>query len=408
MPGMGPSRSTPRFPARMSCGQARELARRVLADCEAPPALVTDVLTVVSELVSNAIRHAGGVTGFHIHRRAGLIAIEVSDQSLRMPHLRPRSPNGHGHFGWRLVRTPSSSASTAAAKPSPHPFPRQPPDGRRRDRRPEIGAAPGDCCPQSALGPRPHPRTRYRRGLSRTLTRAAVYTRIHGAALTTHADVEHAEAVGIGARPKRTRRGTDGFPGAVCVPAVQRPHPPQVPLPHLLPNGSPQEPTELLSDPRETGRPAAGTPAGSPDRGARAQQSPAGMSSGPGAGSACVGHPSSAPPAPSHPAPRPAPQARRMSYIPPPASGTAGASTSGRAERDQPRAGAVGPTAARPRPSAAAWLPPDGGRPARSNTVGRTQVRPRIHLPAHPEKTQSRGTPTRRQPLARPAAPGAG
>ncbi|MEV7446248.1 ATP-binding protein [Streptomyces sp. NPDC091204] len=89
----------------MSCGQAREKARRVLADCGAPAVLVTDVLTVVSELVANAIRHAGGVTGFDIQRRAGQIVIKVSDRSLRLPHRRPRSPDGPGHFGWHVVKT---------------------------------------------------------------------------------------------------------------------------------------------------------------------------------------------------------------------------------------------------------------------------------------------------------------
>ncbi|MFE5627356.1 ATP-binding protein [Streptomyces virginiae] len=89
----------------MSCGQAREQARRVLADCGAPAVLVADVLTVVSELVANAIRHAGGVTGFDIHRRAGLIVIEVSDRSLRLPHPRPQPADGPGRFGWRLVKT---------------------------------------------------------------------------------------------------------------------------------------------------------------------------------------------------------------------------------------------------------------------------------------------------------------
>ncbi|MFE9929179.1 ATP-binding protein [Streptomyces sp. NPDC005533] len=102
---MRPRGSRPDRPARMSCGQARELARRVLAEVGAPPVLVTDVLMVVSELVSNAIRHAGGPAGFHIYRRSGVIIVEVSDHSPRLPQLRPRSPNLPGHFGWRLVKT---------------------------------------------------------------------------------------------------------------------------------------------------------------------------------------------------------------------------------------------------------------------------------------------------------------
>ncbi|KJY18186.1 MULTISPECIES: ATP-binding protein [Streptomyces] len=89
----------------MNCAQARETARHVLAEHNAPEALVTDVLTVVSELVSNAIRHAGGVTGFHITVRAGQVTIKVSDGSTLPPHLRPPSPHTPGGFGWRVVKT---------------------------------------------------------------------------------------------------------------------------------------------------------------------------------------------------------------------------------------------------------------------------------------------------------------
>ncbi|MFJ9598267.1 ATP-binding protein [Streptomyces virginiae] len=89
----------------MNCAQARETARRVLAEHHAPEDLVADVLTVVSELVSNAIRHAGGVTGFHITVRGGHVVIEVSDRSTLPLHLRPPSPHTPGGFGWRVVKT---------------------------------------------------------------------------------------------------------------------------------------------------------------------------------------------------------------------------------------------------------------------------------------------------------------
>ncbi|APU38877.1 hypothetical protein BSL84_02950 [Streptomyces sp. TN58] len=93
------------LPAKVNCAQARETARRVLAEHDAPPALVADVLTVVSELVSNAIRHGGGLTGFRIAVSAGQVTIEVSDRSPLPPHLRPPSPDTPGGFGWRVVRT---------------------------------------------------------------------------------------------------------------------------------------------------------------------------------------------------------------------------------------------------------------------------------------------------------------
>ncbi|MFF0549700.1 ATP-binding protein [Streptomyces sp. NPDC004311] len=95
----------PDLTAGMSCAQARETTRRVLAEHEMSPALINDVLTVVSELVSNAVRHAGGVTGFHVTVHPGQIVIEVSDGSALSPHLRPPSPHTPGGFGWRLVKT---------------------------------------------------------------------------------------------------------------------------------------------------------------------------------------------------------------------------------------------------------------------------------------------------------------
>ncbi|MFJ9933838.1 ATP-binding protein [Streptomyces virginiae] len=89
----------------MNCAQARDAARHVLAEHHAPEALVADVLTVVSELVSNAIRHGEGLTGFHTTVRGGQVVIEVSDRSTLQPHLRPPSPHTPGGFGWRVVKT---------------------------------------------------------------------------------------------------------------------------------------------------------------------------------------------------------------------------------------------------------------------------------------------------------------
>ncbi|MEU5147672.1 ATP-binding protein [Streptomyces yangpuensis] len=102
---MSPLTGTPSQPTATTCAQARETARRVLAGQDFPPDLVSDVLTVVSELVSNAVRHAGGVTGFRVTARAGRVVVEVSDGSALLPHLRPASPHTPGGFGWRVVKT---------------------------------------------------------------------------------------------------------------------------------------------------------------------------------------------------------------------------------------------------------------------------------------------------------------
>ncbi|MET9960025.1 ATP-binding protein [Streptomyces sp. NPDC006326] len=87
----------------VSCADARAMARDVLAGLEAPQEWVEDVLTVVSELVSNAHRHAGGVTGFEVAVRPGAVTVEVSDRSPLPPQSRPWNPEEPGSFGWRLV-----------------------------------------------------------------------------------------------------------------------------------------------------------------------------------------------------------------------------------------------------------------------------------------------------------------
>ncbi|MFD3720809.1 ATP-binding protein [Streptomyces sp. NPDC058674] len=91
-----------RSKAALRSEDARRIARHVLV-YERAEALLDDVLLVVSELVSNAVRHAGGVTGFRVRRDAGAIVVEVADGSPR----RPRSPDAPAHapggFGWMLV-----------------------------------------------------------------------------------------------------------------------------------------------------------------------------------------------------------------------------------------------------------------------------------------------------------------
>ncbi|MEU8841997.1 ATP-binding protein [Streptomyces roseus] len=89
--------------AGLSCAQARETARAVLAGLDLPAAGVDDVLTVVTEMISNADRHAGGVTAFQIAARAGVVTVEVRDRSTAPPRIKPWAPGEPGGFGWRLV-----------------------------------------------------------------------------------------------------------------------------------------------------------------------------------------------------------------------------------------------------------------------------------------------------------------
>ncbi|MFG2974391.1 ATP-binding protein [Streptomyces sp. NPDC048331] len=104
------SRSLPELTGDVTCAEAREKARRVLDRLERDhlePALLPerreDVLTVVSELIANARRHAGGVTHFDIRVQRGALVVEVSDRSPDGPLTRPWEPGRPGGFGWRLV-----------------------------------------------------------------------------------------------------------------------------------------------------------------------------------------------------------------------------------------------------------------------------------------------------------------
>ncbi|MER7760968.1 ATP-binding protein [Streptomyces sp. NPDC097619] len=96
---------TPSAPHRagISCAQARRLARDLLDGLDTTPEQTADVLTVVTELASNAQRHAGGVTGFTLTHRAGVVRVEVSDASPHPPEARPWAPAEPGGFGWLLV-----------------------------------------------------------------------------------------------------------------------------------------------------------------------------------------------------------------------------------------------------------------------------------------------------------------
>ncbi|MCX4776068.1 ATP-binding protein [Streptomyces sp. NBC_01264] len=90
--------------AGLGCGDARQVAREALAGVGVGQRALDDALTVVTELVTNAIRHAGGVTGFRIRSLPGAVAIEVSDAYPLMPCSPGTPASVPGGFGWVLVR----------------------------------------------------------------------------------------------------------------------------------------------------------------------------------------------------------------------------------------------------------------------------------------------------------------
>jgi anti-sigma regulatory factor (Ser/Thr protein kinase) len=86
----------------VAIAQARALARSRLRGFDAT--LVDDCLLVVSELVTNAIRHGGGLVGFDVTARPDRITVSVQDRSSELPSTLP--PSGSwlpGGYGWPLV-----------------------------------------------------------------------------------------------------------------------------------------------------------------------------------------------------------------------------------------------------------------------------------------------------------------
>ncbi|MEV1009527.1 ATP-binding protein [Streptomyces sp. NPDC049881] len=74
-----------------SAGHARRLTRRLLGGrWLLPPELTDNAVLLVSELVGNAVRHAGAPSfGLRVRRRRGWVRVEVSDPSRALPCLLP-------------------------------------------------------------------------------------------------------------------------------------------------------------------------------------------------------------------------------------------------------------------------------------------------------------------------------
>jgi anti-sigma regulatory factor (Ser/Thr protein kinase) len=90
-----------------SVGAARDFAGGFFAEADEtlPEPVLGDVLLVVSELVTNAVRHAPGPCTLTLTRDADQVTIAVSDGFAALPT--PRSADrsgGTGGFGWHLLR----------------------------------------------------------------------------------------------------------------------------------------------------------------------------------------------------------------------------------------------------------------------------------------------------------------
>lgn len=117
--GSQPVRERPRA-AVASASAARAYAVAVVRDQwetpfrRAPEGALVDLRLVVSEMVSNALRHGGGLTGFDAMPEAVGVRVVVRDASDRVPdavsapgdfpegeeHLERAAPGG---YGWPLI-----------------------------------------------------------------------------------------------------------------------------------------------------------------------------------------------------------------------------------------------------------------------------------------------------------------
>ncbi|MFH8570237.1 ATP-binding protein [Streptomyces sp. NPDC017993] len=91
-----------------SAADARDFVRSFAALLRPePPALTTqNLLLLVSELVANALRHAGAVTALHLRADRERIEVFVEDPSPAHPQRRsPDLSGSDGGFGWPMVHT---------------------------------------------------------------------------------------------------------------------------------------------------------------------------------------------------------------------------------------------------------------------------------------------------------------
>ncbi|WP_299529933.1 ATP-binding protein [uncultured Streptomyces sp.] len=99
---------------------AREVTRAFL-DRLTTPAVDDDaadtVVLVVSELVTNAVRHGGGTFTLELTECPGGVEVAVHDLSSAMPRMRtPDLNGGAGGFGWPMVH---QLARTTSVTPRP-------------------------------------------------------------------------------------------------------------------------------------------------------------------------------------------------------------------------------------------------------------------------------------------------
>lgn len=117
--------------------QARELVHDLLLTVEPPVdvLVLADAVLVASELVTNALRHGGGLTAFRVALVDDAVEVSASDRSTRPPATQREAVGGAAAtsgYGWPLVQriartevTPTAEGKTVRAwialRPLPEP-----------------------------------------------------------------------------------------------------------------------------------------------------------------------------------------------------------------------------------------------------------------------------------------------
>ena len=99
---------------------ARDSARDVLGGLVRPVAAedADTVVLVVSELVTNALRHGGGTCTLDLTAHPDSIEVTVHDHSPEVPRIRtPDLNDGTGGFGWPIVNR--LARTTAVTRQAP-------------------------------------------------------------------------------------------------------------------------------------------------------------------------------------------------------------------------------------------------------------------------------------------------
>ncbi|MFD3809331.1 ATP-binding protein [Streptomyces sp. NPDC058611] len=66
--------------------------------------IAADALIVTTELITNAIRHGGGITLFRTDITGDTLHVSVGDASTRPPSSRRGEPARPGGYGWPLIQ----------------------------------------------------------------------------------------------------------------------------------------------------------------------------------------------------------------------------------------------------------------------------------------------------------------